>query len=72
LQSALIKKTADGEYYVKEGLFSKLVVFPVLKQGKASSHEKYEEFWVSVFTKGYWQTALMMMMIIIIITITII
>jgi hypothetical protein len=34
LQSALIKKIADGEYYVKEGLFSKSVGFRFFNGGR--------------------------------------
>ena len=33
-QSALLKKTADGNNYVKEGLFSKLVVLRFFSSGR--------------------------------------
>ena len=40
--------------------------FAVLQQRNASRHgKKDEEFWVSVCTKRYWQTALMIIIIII-------
>jgi hypothetical protein len=38
-QSALLKKIADGNNYVKEGLFSKLVVLRFFSSGRTKSFE---------------------------------